>query len=448
MQHTNNKAVAIELRLDLFPCIDTKYVKNFLRNFACPVMLTIRKTAHGGKFPGTESEREALIKWLLVLEPPLFDLEYDMSPMFLHEVTKKYPRTKFILSYHHFQETPTDLDGIYRSMQEYAAFSYKIAAMAHSTNDALKMLLFVKNHPKTTVICMGEKGEFARILGPILGNLIGYASVNAEEQTGPGQLTVSELVDIYRYPSLNEHTSIYGLIGDPVEKSPGHLYHNDVFRKRGLNAVYVKMVVKPEELSEFIPLAIAIGIRGLSVTIPLKEKILPFLDEIEPVAKQIGAINTLLFKNGRIIGTNTDGFGGLDAIEKKTSVHGKKIVVLGAGGAARAIVFEAKARGADVLILNRTVQKAKELAMEMGCKAGGLDEVPDFYDIMIKCSPDPMPIDPTKIRPETIAMDIVYYPRETAFLKEAFLKKCRIVYGEEVFLNQAARQTAFWVGAC
>jgi 3-dehydroquinate dehydratase/shikimate dehydrogenase len=446
MQATLNEAVAVELRLDLFASIDLGLVKGFLQRSPCPVMLTVRKESQGGKFQGSESEREALIERLLALEPPFFDLEYDMNPRFLHEVIKKHPKTKFIISYHNFQEIPTDLDGIYRSMQEYAAFSYKIAAMAHSTNDALKMLLFVKKYPKTSAICMGEKGEFARVLGPIAGNLIDYASIDSEERTGPGQLTFSELVDIYRYPSLNENTSIYGLIGDPVEKSPGHLYHNAVFRERHLNAVYVKMNVKPEELSEFIPLATKIGIRGLSVTIPLKEKILPFLDEIEPAAKQIGAVNTLLFKNGQIIGTNTDGLGALDAIEKKTPVRGKKVVLLGAGGAARGIAFEAKVRGADVLILNRTVQRAKELAADLGCEAGGLDEVPNDYDILINCSPDPMPIDPKKIRPNTLAMDIVYFPRETDFLKEASLKKCQIVYGEEMFLNQAARQTAFWMG--
>lgn len=447
IQSFHNKEFAIELRLDLFHHIEIAQVKKFLQNSPCFVMLTVRKTSQGGKFQGSESEREVLIERLLAIEPPYFDLEYDMSPKFLHEVIKKHPNTKFILSYHNFQETTANLDEIYRSMQEYAAFNYKIAVMPHSTNDALRMLLFVKNHLKTSAICMGKKGAFARVLGPIAGNLINYASVDSKEQTGPGQLTAHELVDIYHYPSLNAHTSIYGLIGDPIERSPGHLYHNAVFRERGLNAVYVKMVVKPEELSEFIPLAIAIGIQGLSVTIPLKEKILPFLDEIDPSAKQIGAINTLLFKNGKIIGTNTDGLGALDAIEKKILVRGKKVVLLGAGGAARAIAFEAKARGADVLILNRTIQRAKELAADLKCQAGGLDEVPNDYDIIINCSPDPMPIHPQKISPNTLAMDIVYFPRETGFLKEASLRKCQIVYGEEMFLNQAARQTAFWMDA-
>lgn len=440
-----NKTVSMELRLDLMP--KTEFVKDFLQRATSPVMLTLRKKSQGGKFLGTEIEREALIKNLLALKPPFFDLEYDMRPAFLHEVIKTHPETKFILSYHHFERMPPDLEEIFQMMQGYAVFSYKFALMAHSTNDALKMLLFMKNHPKVSVICMGKAGEFARVLGKVSGNLIDYACLSPETKIAPGQLSLPELIDIYHYPSLNKNTSIYGLIGDPVEKSPGHLHHNAVFKSRGVNAVYVKMSVKEDELSQFIPLAIAMGIRGLSVTIPLKEKILPFLDKIEPNAKQIGAVNTLLFKDGKIIGTNTDGLGALDAIEKKMSVHKKLVVLLGAGGTARAIAFEAIARGANVLVLNRTVRRAEELALRFGCKAGGLDEVPSFYDIMINCTPDPMPIDPKKIRPGTLAMDVVYSPRVTPFLKEACSKRCQIVYGEEMFLNQAALQTAFWLSS-
>ncbi len=447
IQIIQDKSFAMELRLDLFPSVEIESIRKILQNSVDPIMLTLRKTSQGGAFQGTESEREILIERLLALQPPFFDLEYDMSSEFLQDIIKRYPKTKFLLSHHHFQETQIDWDRLYHSMQQYDVFGYKIAGIAMTTNDALKMLLFSKKYPQTSVICLGERGAFARVLGPVMRNLIDYACVDAQKQTGPGQLTVEELVDVYRYPSLNEETSIYGLIGDPVDKSLGHLYHNAVFRKRHLNAVYVKMIVKPEELSEFLSLAMALGMRGLSVTMPLKEKIFPFLDEMEPSVQQIGAVNTLLLKNGRIIGTNTDGLGALDAIEKRGLVHGKRIVLLGAGGAARAIAFEAKARGADVCILNRTVQRAKAWAEDMGCAAGGLDEVPSHYDILINCSSDPMPIDPQNIRPDTLAMDIVYCPRETPFLQAAALQKCQIIYGEEMFLNQAARQTAFWMGS-
>lgn len=433
-----NSSVGIELRLDQFPSVEINDVEEFIKTSPSPVLLTIRK----GEFKGTEEERESLIEQLLTLEPPFFDLEYDMPAKFLTEMIKKHPQTKFILSYHNFERTPDNLEEIYRSMQKHPAFTYKIAAMARSANDALKMLLFAKSHPKTSAICMGEQGKFARVLGPVVGNLVNYACLDGEE-LAPGQLSLSEFEEIYGYCTQN--TSIYGLIGDPIDKSKGHLYHNGVFRAQKRDAVYVKIAVKPEELSEFIPLASAMDFRGLSVTMPLKEEILPFLDEIEPKAKGIGAVNTLLFKEDKIVGTNTDGHGALDAIEKKTKVFGKKTILLGAGGAARAIAYEAKARGADLLILNRTVGRAMALANELGCAAGGLDEIPDQYEILINCSPELMPISSEKIQSGAIVMDIVYVPRDTPFLKEAASRGCQIVYGEEMFLNQAARQTAFWI---
>jgi 3-dehydroquinate dehydratase/shikimate dehydrogenase len=428
-----------ELRLDLFASINFNWIASFLEGNPHPTLLTLRKSSQGGKFFGTEEERETLIEKLLSLDPPFFDLESDMRPEFLHKTIQSHPKTQFILSYHNFEKTPDDLEEIYLAMRRYRAFTYKIAAMTQSTNDALKMLLFGKNHPDVSVICMGEKGSFARVLSKVLGNRINYASLS-QEVIAPGQISVQDLTDIYHYPFLNQETAIYGLIGSPVEKSPGHLYHNNVFFQQKQNRVYVKMEVHQEELAQFISLARAVPIQGLSVTIPLKEKIIPFLDKIEPHSQKIGAINTVRLTEGEFIGTNTDGLGALDAIEKKLSVLGKTVVLLGAGGAARAIAFEAKRRGARVIVLNRTVERAKELGFE----AGGLDEVPANYDILINCSPYPMPIHPHQIKQSTLVMDVVYFPKETEFLKIASSKNCQIVYGEEMFFNQAARQSAFW----
>jgi 3-dehydroquinate dehydratase / shikimate dehydrogenase len=433
LQEVRDPVDGVELRLDLFEHIDIDSIRDFLHRSTLPVLLTVRKIPEG------------VIEKLLELKPAFFDLEYERDQEFLRRVIGSYPQTKFILSYHNFQQTPTDLEEIYLSMKKIGAHSYKIAAMVHSTNDALKMLLFKKNHLDLSVVCMGEKGQFSRVLGPVVGNQIDYASLNAKEQTAPGQLSVSELIDLYRYSSLNEKTAIYGLIGDPIDKSQGVVYHNRVFKERGVNAVYVKLCVKPEELTEFIPLVTRLGIKGLSVTMPLKEKILSCIDEVEPALKQIGAVNTLLFKESKIRGANYDGEGALDAVERRSLVRGKKIVLLGAGGAARAIAFEAKKRGATVVILNRTVQRAKELAIELNCNAGSIDELPEEYDILINCTPNLMPIDPQLIKHKKVVMDVINSACQTAFLTAASLKECVLVYGSEMFLNQAAKQTAFWI---
>ncbi len=432
----------LELRLDLCPKIDLEEIKKFLSASPLPVMLTLRKPSQGGKFHGTEEEREGLIERLLAFSPPFFDLEGDMRPAFLLKATQSHPKTRFVLSHHDFEKTPENLHEIYTTLSRHSPFTCKIAVMATSANDALRMLLFAKKHPGASAICMGEKGKFARVLGKVAGNLLDYAVLKGDQPTAPGQISIQDLVDIYRYPSLNTHTDIYGLIGNPVAKSPGHIYHNGVFQKRNVNAVYIKMIVNPEELETFIRYAKELGIRGLSVTIPLKEKILPFVDEMDAKTRATLAVNTLLFKGGRIYGTNTDGTGALDAIEKQLKVKGKKVVLIGAGGAARGIAFEATARGAHVLILNRTRSRAEELAAAVGGASGGLEDIPLDADILINCSPDPMPID---IPSTSLVMDIVIAPKETSFLKEAQRLGCRIVHGEEMFLNQAQAQTNFWL---
>lgn len=417
----------IELRLDLFPKIDLGQLKTLLETSKYPLMFTFRG-----------EEDQPLIKRLLALEPHFFDLNIDWSEPFLQKMVSSHPKTKFILSYHNFEETPADLEKIYHKMSRIPAFTYKIAALSQSTNDALRMLLFARQHPKVSAICMGEKGEFARVLGKVYGNLISFGSLNSATKTAPGQLSVEDLIKIYRYQHLNPATSVYGLIGDPVERSQGHFYHNGAFEKLHRDSTYVKMIVKADELTSFFALAKELEFRGLSVTMPLKEAVLPYLDSIDPKAAQIGAVNTLLIREGKIFGTNTDGAGALDAIEKRSSVQGKQIVLLGAGGAARAIAFEAHWRGANVLILNRTVERAKELAHAVGCEAGGLADMPPFYDILINCSPDPIDI---PIIPSALVMDVVYVPRETPFLKRAKELGCQVIYGEEMFWNQAAAQT-------
>lgn len=422
----------VELRLDLFPILDLKQIKQILDQYSC--ILTLRRASQ------SEGEREKKIIELLQLNPPFFDLEWDMRETFLIDVIAKYSKTKFILSYHNFEQTPDDLDGIYRAMVRFPTFGYKIAAMSLSTNDALRMLLLSKKHPNLSTICMGEKGEFARVLGPVFGNQIDYGAVNNQEKVAPGQLCLHDLLTIYRYRSLEKKTALYGLIGDPVDKSQGHIYHNDLFRDKKTNALYVKMGLCPEEISTFFPLAREIGFRGLSVTMPLKEAIVSHIDKPDRNVLGCKASNTLLLKEGCVFGTNTDGVGALDAIEKRGSVDGKKVVIIGAGGASRAIAFEAKKRGAEVWIVNRTKEKGRILAEDLECKFG----FPSFYDILACCTPSNLEIDQKWILEGALVMDITYAPKETPFLLAAKAKGCEIIYGEEMFINQAKLQTKFW----
>ncbi len=440
----------IELRLDLFEKIDLNEVQGLIKSCPIKTLLTLRPTRQGGKYKGSEEERLNLLESLCALNPDYVDLEYDIPGARWKTIAEKYPDIAFICSYHDFDRTPRDLVQLFSSMVNPYAKVYKIAAMAHSTNDAISMLRFVQNHCKkwnVIGISMGEEGAVSRILGQVAGNYFDYASIG--EKTAPGQISASEMQSIYHYSSLNPNTSLYGLIGHPVDKSLGHRIHNAVFASAKANAVYVKMPVRPSELSEFMQLAKQLPFQGISVTMPLKEAVLPFLDETTDSARRIGAVNTLELNDGKWIGHNTYGIGALNAIESKISVKGKKLVVLGAGGAAKAIVHEAVLRGADVTVVNRTASKAEQLAGVFQCKGGGFELFPQLiregYAILINCIPEGELIDDQWILPGSVVMDIVYVPKNTPLLLKASEKNCTLVYGYEMFVEQAIEQQLIWM---
>ena len=434
----------IEWRLDLFDEMILEKLGRWIQTSALPSLFTLRTKSHGGNFTSTEEERLSLLKQLLELEPDYIDLECDTSVDFLNDVFKNYPKTRLILSYHDFKGTPDDLESIFLHMKQQPAHLYKIATMAHSTLDGMRMLKLVQKYSGQLIgIAMGESSEFTRIAGAIYGSPITYASINDEQKTAPGQIVTDDLIKIYNYKQLTSETRLFGLIGDPVDKSIGHLVHNEVFRNEGLDALYVKMKVTKDELEAFLAFAKELHFSGLSVTMPLKEAILPFLDLLDNNADQIKAVNTVCFKEDRAIGYNTDSKGALDAIEAHGPIKDKKVVILGAGGAARAVAYEAIRRGAFVVIVNRNTERAREMAECFGCSYGLLEEHLD-YDIIINATPEDMPIDASVIIPKTIAMELKTVPRMTSFLQVAHEKGCTLVYGSDMFYKQAAGQFELW----
>lgn len=435
----------LELRLDLFHEISLKDLRELRKKIERPVIFTLRKKEQGGHYRGTEEERLQHIRQLAELHPSYLDVEYDTPPPFVQEIAKVYPAIKLIVSYHDFQQTPLDLEAILKQMKALPAHFYKIACQANSTNDALRMLHFVHQNAPLLGMSMGKRGEITRILGPLAGSPWTYACASSTQKTAEGQLSSEELQSIYGFSRLTRSSGLFGLIGGTVTQSISQFTHNKLMQALNLDGVYVKMTLEQDELPSFFSLAKKIGIRGLSVTMPLKELVIPFLDYIDPDAKTIGAVNTLVFQNGRLAGYNTDGKGALDAIEAKMQVEGKKVVILGAGGAARAIIHEAIQRGGHVTVLNRTKEKALQLAHEFGIAGDGIEAIlKKEYAILINTTPNPFPIPPEAIRPHTLVMDVKTMPNMNALLKEAAAKKCELVFGYEMFLNQAIAQFDLW----
>jgi 3-dehydroquinate dehydratase/shikimate dehydrogenase len=290
---------------------------------------------------------------------------------------------------------------------------------------------------------MGENGAFQRILSKIYDNKIIYASVDMKNING--LIALNDLVKIYNINNLNQNTKIYGLIGYPLDNSLGHLYHNANLQKQNSNAVYVKINLQSHELPVFFNLIKNFPFAGLSVTMPLKEKVLSFITEDKA---NVGSINTIIIKDKELLGFNTDGVAALDSIEKKIKVKDKKVLLIGAGATAKAIAFEAIKRKANLYIFNRDQKKAYDLASKLQCKAFPLDNIKDVmkegYDIIINATSTGMQninLIPTEcLIPGTIAMDVVSKPIETPFLLNAQDRKCLIIYGMEMFINQANMQ--------
>jgi 3-dehydroquinate dehydratase/shikimate dehydrogenase len=234
-----------------------------------------------------------------------------------------------------------------------------------------------------------------------------------------------------------------------VCKSSSHLTHNFAFKKLGLDAVYVKLCVNKTNLEYCLALCRVLGFKGLSVTMPLKEEVTRHIDHCESKA-----VNTIGFRQEGVFGWNTDGRGALDALEKKGKVLGKKVVLLGAGGAAWGIAQETKKRGGHLVVLNRTLFRAQELAKSVGGLAFPLTEFAQVarsgYDILINCTSVGMdddkslPVPTEELLEKKVVMEIVVSPRVTPLVAAAKEKKCEIVEGIEMFIQQAVGQYRYW----
>lgn len=414
----------LELRLDRFPSIDLPALEKLVRASPLPLLFTLRKQSHGGSFLGSEERRLQLIAELLKLEPTFLDLEHDTPLPVLG-------KTKLILSYHNFEETP-DLERVFGVMQKTPAYAYKIACRANSSLDALRMSLFIQEQKSRLIgVCMGKEGAVSRILAPIVGSWMSFATSGENREH---QLTL-DTYNTYRFRELNPQTKIYALLGNPLDKSPSHRTHNAIFEMLKQNAVYLKIPLLSEELIPFFSTMRALPFHGFSVTMPHKQAVLPLLDTLTPRAKAAGAVNTIRVSNGKLHGDNTDGIAAVELLKEQ----GKKILLLGAGGAARAIAYELACRGAAVAVYNRTKARAQELARAFDLLA--VETIPEEYDILINTTPV-CPLQPDQILPGRLVMDIVF--GETELVKTAQARGCMTISGKELFIHQAAHQFAFW----
>jgi 3-dehydroquinate dehydratase/shikimate dehydrogenase len=305
---------------------------------------------------------------------------------------------------------------------------------------------------------MGDIGTPSRILGPKFGAPFTYATFHHERALAPGQLSYDQMVNIYRHNSIGPTTAVYGVVADPVAHSLSPQIHNAAFGATEIDAVYVPFRVPFDTLGQFMEDVPRLGIRGLSVTIPHKEAIGKFLTKVDPAVKGIGAVNTVLFKGADVLGYNTDYKAAMDCLENAlggaaapgmpSPLKDRKVVVLGAGGVARAIMYGLQRRGGKTTIASRTRSRAQYLADTFGgrCVEWSARHVGDA-EIIVNCTPvgmhpnvDESPFNKSHLKPSAIVFDTVYNPESTLLLKEARSHGCRVVTGVEMFIRQAALQ--------
>lgn len=445
----------IELRLDYLKKINLEKIKDLKKSFSIPMIFTLRKKSQGGYFCGRENKRLKIIQQLLALEPEYFDIEYDVPIDFIKKIHGVFTKTKLICSYHDFQETPKNFNKLLSSLPKKYFSIYKIATFAKSSLDSIRMLNFVQAHQNVCGLCMGDLGKITRILSALVNHTFNYVCIDPKKTTAPGQIDLETLFTVYHYQTLNKKTKIYALLGQFIDHSIGHIFHNERFQKLHENAVYIKIPLKEHELDTFFKKIKTLPFKGFSVTMPFKEKVVKYVDTFSKDAKKIKAINTLVKKNHRWIGYNTDGIGAMNAIEKRMKVKNKKVVLLGAGGTAKSIAFEAIKRGANVIILNRTLSRAKKIAKTLHCEADNLNRAKNLhhenYDILINATSvgmnhqENISLLPTAaIISKTIVLDMINTAQPTPFLKIAKTKQCTCISGREVFIEQALEQTHIW----
>jgi len=448
----------LEFRLDYLakPGLALPRVKRFIESHSGTVVIaTCRRVASGGKFRGSIASQLDILGKAAAAGCQLVDVELQTASKCKPEQLQKLrTRAALILSFHDFRATKK-LDETLEKMLAYTADFYKIVSTATTLADNVTMIKFLAregDRHSLVGMCMGEQGIISRVLGVRAGSVFTFASAIAGEETAPGQVTAQELRNVYRIERVDVATRVYGVVGDPVAHSLSPAIMNAAFRRENVNAVYLALHAKT--LKDLLTCVREIPIHGISVTMPYKEAILPHLDNTDAHTTKIGACNTVVrAQDGNLYGFNTDASGIVRPLERRlNTLEGARILVIGAGGAARAAVFGLKERGSEVYILNRTAAPAKKLAHQAHARViKRVDLKKLAFDVIINATPIGMgntretPLQDKEINARYV-FDMIYDPPETRFLKLAKERGAQIIPGIEMFAHQAARQFEIWTG--
>lgn len=450
----------IELRLDfLAKAVDFKRLAPLKQ---CPWVATLRRPSDGGRYAGTEEERQTVLRQAIASGTfDWVDLETDVA-----DAIKRFGPVKRIVSYHNTAETPSNLDDIYAKMLRQDADVYKLAVAAQSPEDVARVLHIQRTAPKPTVaFCMGDIGQPSRFLALKFGAPWVYAAFNKERGIAPGLPSFDELRTTYPVKGLGPDTAVFGVAGDPVAHSLSPLLHNHMYKRLGVNAVYLPFRVPRGHLPQALEHYADIPVSGYSVTIPHKEAAAQLAREREPNVEATGAANTLVRRpDGTFAAANTDYAAAVDSLKAHFAERAKdgpvtqlgqvSVLILGAGGAARAVAHAVHREGGQLTIAARTHERAQRLAEEVKCRTVDWHARHSVsFDVLINCTPvgmhpnvDEAPCHFSILKPGQVVFDTIYTPETTLLIREARSRGCETVTGVDMFVRQAARQIELFVG--
>jgi 3-dehydroquinate dehydratase/shikimate dehydrogenase len=449
----------LEFRLDSVagPASAVNPIADFLSEHKEVVAIaTCRRKAYGGGFTGSLAEELSILNKAAEAGFSLVDVEIESAEECDPEQLQKLRDVgaSLLISFHDFEKT-VNPEAVFERIQRFEPDFVKIVSTARSLSDSLKLLRWIterSGEAQIVGIAMGEAGIVSRVLSLRAGSAFTFAASANGAATAAGQMTARTLKDLYRIEDLDQATRIYGVAGNPVSHSLSPLMQNSAFHRERINAVYLPL--KTESVEDLLTLVRELPLSGLSVTMPLKQKVLAHLANVDPLTAKLGACNTIrMGADGKLYGFNTDVAGVVRPLEKRLNLKGARILVLGAGGAARAAVYGLVDKGASVSVWSRNETRANELAAAAGARPVTLETIAgSSFDVLINATPCGMHGNAHELPLESnawkagLVFDLVYNPLETPLLRLAKQRGIPTIQGVEMFVQQGARQFELWTG--
>ena len=445
-----------ELRLDHlqdFAQFEFSLHQVLARLHAPQTIATCRREEAGGAFKGTVEQQAAVLAAAVRAGCQWVDIEIESIKQAGLSLLEQFYPAGVIVSYHNYRETPS-LGPIYRQLARLPVDMVKVATYAQHLRNNIQIRQLLKSHhrqnPKLVAVAMGTSGIPSRLLALLWGSAITYASPGNHAAVS-GQVPAAIMRSVYRVERLDHRTQLYGVVGSHASISLSPAMQNAAFLAKHVNAVFLPC--ETNQLPDFLAFARQAGLLGFAVTMPYKRGILRSLDWADPLATRIGACNTVAVQRGTWMGWNTDAAAVVEVLTKRLRLSGSRVLILGAGGAARAAAYALRAEGATVIVTARREEMGRKLARAVNGEVVSWEGAEELeVDAVINATPvgmyphvDSSPLDLARLRVRVV-FDMVYYPLATRFITEARGRGLITITGLEMLVAQGARQFEIWTG--